>query len=140
MECEYQRAECLDKLSNFQLNHLKDSPFETVAQGMIRRADNEAYQAYNFVESIKNEIYEPLMREYAKHYDEQGDILATVKEQIKAYRKVEEKMEKEQNDYVDSSLDYEKAMKLFEIKRREEGTKFYKSRHFTATNLKLRET
>ena len=43
MECEYARAECLDKMSNFELNHLKDSPFEQVAQGLIRKADNEAY-------------------------------------------------------------------------------------------------
>ena len=43
MEADYTRAEALDKLSNFQLNHLKNSPFEHVAQGIIRRADNEAF-------------------------------------------------------------------------------------------------
>ena len=63
-----------------------------------------------------------------------------MKEQIKAFKKVEEKMDWEQSEYVDASLEYEKAMKLFEIKRKEEGTKFYKSRHLTVTNLKLRET
>jgi len=36
---------------------------------MIKKADNEAYQTYELVESLKNVIYEPLMdkvKEYSK--------------------------------------------------------------------------
>ncbi len=60
MEAEYARAEALDKLSQFQLNHLSGSPFEEAARGIIRKADNEAFQAYAFVEALKNEIFDPI--------------------------------------------------------------------------------
>lgn len=43
MEIEFTRAEALDKLSQFALSHLKGSIFEEAAQGIIRKADNEAF-------------------------------------------------------------------------------------------------
>jgi len=61
MEAEYARAEALDKLSNFGLVHLKGSVFEEAASGVIRKADNEAFQAYAFVEALKNDVYDPIV-------------------------------------------------------------------------------
>ena len=89
---------------------------------------------------MKNEIYDPLLNEFIQKRDEETDILDIIREQIKAYSKVEGKMEREETEYVDISIEYEKSMRLFEIKRREEGTNFYKSKNFSFTNLKLRET
>ena len=67
IDAEYSRAESLAKLSNFPLNHLKNSPFASVAEGIVRRADNEAFQAFCLVESIKNDIYEPLYEDFRNH-------------------------------------------------------------------------
>lgn len=43
MEIEFTWAEALDKLSQFNLVNLKGSIFEDAAQGIIRKADNEAF-------------------------------------------------------------------------------------------------
>lgn len=43
MEIEFTWAEALDKLSQFNLVNLKGSIFEEAAQGIIRKADNEAF-------------------------------------------------------------------------------------------------
>lgn len=99
MEAEYARAETMDKLSQFDLFHLKESPFEEAVQGILRKADNEASIVYEFVENLKNDVYDPLIEFKESYRERNDDALTEVREQIKALGKVNDKLEKEKKLY-----------------------------------------
>jgi len=76
MEAEYARAEAMDKLSQFDLFNLKDSPFEEAAMGILRKADNESSIVYEYVENLKNDVYDPLV-DFKESYREGNEDTLT---------------------------------------------------------------
>lgn len=52
--------------------HLKDTVFEEAAGGIIWKADNEAFQAYAFVEALKNDVYDPLQTFWDENFAKQS--------------------------------------------------------------------
>ena len=51
-------------------------PFEKICKSLIRKADNEAYQTYELVESLKNVVFDPLtnkLKEFANRVESIND-------------------------------------------------------------------
>ena len=67
-------------------------PFESICKSIIRKADNEAYQTYELVESLKNGVFDPLttkvkdfaekIEELDEYFDLQWEVMTKGKERI----------------------------------------------------------
>lgn len=138
IEWEFKHAEALDTLSKFHLNHLKDTPFEKIWKSMIKKADNEAYQTYELVESLKNAVYEPLktkMKDFAHKISQFEDQFE--KDCIKLTEARERLVDADCN-YMYYSKALTDILGKVEFNSKSFDEKFYNAKTFSSLNSKMK--
>lgn len=140
IEWEFKHAEALDLFSKFQLNHLKGTPFETICKSMIRKADNESYQTYELVESLKNAVYEPLKEKVKKWAEQIDDFTDNFKDHCKKLTNAREALVDADCHYLYQSKCFTEAINKAEYNSKCKDLDFYDEKIFSNLNSKMKST
>ncbi|CAI2363854.1 unnamed protein product [Moneuplotes crassus] len=113
-------------------------PFESICKSIIKKAENEAYQNYELVESLKNVIYEPL-KDKVRDYSEKIESLdESFDDHFKKLKQSKEKLIGVDSNYNHYSKQLTEAMKKIEYKSSNRKVDFFDDKLFSSLNSKMK--
>ncbi|CAI2383917.1 unnamed protein product [Moneuplotes crassus] len=138
IECEFKRAESLNRVSKFNLNYLKKTPFEPICKSIIKKAENEAYQTYELVESLKNVIYEPLKDKVKGFSDKIESLDDCFEDHFKKLKHAKEKLISIDSNYSHYSQQLSDILKKMGYDSIDRKSDFFDDKLFYSLNSKMK--
>jgi len=105
---------------------------------MIKKADNEAYQTYELVESLKNVIYEPMkdkVKDFAKKIEYFNDSFDTHCKKLKHGKEKLISIDANYNHYSNQLSD---VLRKIEYNCKDRKANFYDEKQFYSLNSKMK--
>ena len=115
-------------------------PFEKICKSLIRKADNEAYQTYELVESLKNVVFDPLTNKLKEFANRVESINDKFEDHCEIMINAKHNMLDADSAYSLQSKSFSDAVSKIEFNSKDRAEDFLDEKLFISLNTKMKLT